>query len=109
MILVGAFNVYPRNVEEVIYLHPAVDECVVAGVADAYRGQTVKAWIKLVPGRTLSFDELRAFLEDKLSHVEMPRLVEFRSQPLPKTTIGKLSRKDLLAEEAASVATGAAA
>ena len=109
VILVGGSNVYPRNVEEAIYLHPAVDECVVAGLPDAYRGQTVKAWIKLVPGRTLSFDELRGFLEDKLSHVEMPRLVEFRSQPLPKTTIGKLSRKDLLAEEAAAVAAGAAA
>jgi long-chain acyl-CoA synthetase len=109
VILVGGFNVYPRNVEEAIYLHPAVEECVVAGVPDAYRGQTVKAWIKLVESRTLSLDELRAFLEDKLSHVEMPRLVEFRSQPLPKTTIGKLSRKDLLAEGTPAAATGAAA
>lgn len=109
VILTGGFNVYPRNVEEAIYLHPAVEECVVAGVPDAYRGQAVKAWIKPVPGRQLSRDELRAFLEDKLSHVEMPRLVEFRDQPLPKTMIGKLSRKDLLAEEAGAVATGAAA
>ena len=109
VILTGGFNVYPRNVEEAIYLHPAVEECVVAGVPDAYRGQAVKAWIKLAPGRQLSRDELRAFLEDKLSHVEMPRLVEFRDQPLPKTMIGKLSRKDLLAEEAAAAATGAAA
>ena len=101
VILTGGFNVYPRNVEEAIYLHPAVEECVVAGVPDAYRGQAVKAWIKLAPGSQLSRDELRAFLEDKLSHVEMPRLVEFRDQPLPKTMIGKLSRKDLLAEEAA--------
>ena len=69
---------------------------------DAYRGQAVKAWIKLAPGQQLSRDELRAFLEDKLSHVEMPRLVEFRDRPLPKTMIGKLSRKDLLAEEAAA-------
>ena len=106
VILTGGFNVYPRNVEEAIYLHPAVEECVVAGVPDAYRGQAVKAWIKLAPGRQLSRDELRAFLEDKLSHVEMPRLVEFRDQPLPKTMIGKLSRKDLLAEEAAAAAIG---
>lgn len=107
VILAGGFNVYPRNVEEAIYLHPAVEECVVAGVPDPYRGQTVKAWIKLVPGETLTAEGLRAFLEDKLSHVEMPRIVEFRDTPLPKTPIGKLSRKDLLAEEAAS--TGAAA
>ena len=56
-----------------------------------------------------SRDDLRVFLEDKLSHVEMPRLVEFRDQPLPKTMIGKLSRKELLIEEAAVAATGAAA
>ncbi len=99
VILSGGYNIYPRNVEDAIYLHPAVEECVVAGLPDPYRGQTVKAWIKLAAGRHLTRDELRAFLEDKLSHVEMPKLVEFRDRPLPKTTIGKLSRKDLLAEE----------
>jgi long-chain acyl-CoA synthetase len=104
VILAGGFNVYPRNVEEAIYLHPDVEECVVAGVPDLYRGQTVKAWIKLVEGRSLTADALRLFLEDKLSRVEMPRLVEFRDRPLPKTTIGKLSRKDLLVEEARAVA-----
>jgi long-chain acyl-CoA synthetase len=99
VILVNGFNVYPRNVEEAIYLHPAVEECVVAGVPDPYHGQAVKAWLKLVPGQALTAEELRAFLEDKISHIEMPRLVEFREAPLPKTTIGKLSRKDLLAHE----------
>lgn len=107
VILAAGFNVYPRNVEEAIYLHPAVEECVVAGVPDPYRGQTVKAWIKLVAGETLTQEALRAFLEDKLSHVEMPRIVEFRETPLPKTPIGKLSRKDLLAQDAAA-ASGAA-
>ena len=101
VILAGGFNVYPRNVEEAVYLHPAVEECVVAGVPDPYRGQTVKAWIKLAPGAALTAEELRAFLEDKLSHIEMPRIVEFRDTPLPKTPIGKLSRKDLLAQEQA--------
>ena len=80
-----------------------------AAVPDAYRGQAVKAWIKLASGGQLSRDDLRVFLEDKLSHVEMPRLVEFRDEPLPKTMIGKLSRKELLIEEAAVAATGAAA
>jgi long-chain acyl-CoA synthetase len=107
VILAGGFNVYPRNVEEAIYLHPAVEECIVAGVPDPYRGQTVKAWIKLRPDQELDEAELRAFLEDKLSHVEMPRQVEFRDTPLPKTPIGKLSRKDLLAQDAAGPTGGA--
>ncbi len=98
MILCGGYNVYPRNVEEAIYLHPSVAECVVAGLPDPYRGQTVKAYIALKPDTTLTRDELMAFLTDKLSPIEMPKLVEFR-ESLPKTMIGKLSRKALLDEE----------
>ncbi len=98
MILCGGYNVYPRNVEEAIYLHPSVAECVVAGLPDPYRGQTVKAYIALKPGTTLTRDALMAFLSDKLSPIEMPKLVEFRDS-LPKTMIGKLSRKALLDEE----------
>jgi long-chain acyl-CoA synthetase len=108
VILVNGFNVYPRNVEEAIYLHPAVEECIVAGIADPYHGQIVKAWIKLAPDQELGTQDLRAFLEDKLSHIEMPTQVEFRAAPLPKTPIGKLSRKDLLAGEPASPAPGTA-
>jgi len=98
LILAGGYNVYPRTVEEAIYLHPAVEEVVVAGIPDAYRGQTVKAYIKLGDGAELDEAELLAFLKDKLSPIEMPKRVEFRDS-LPKTMIGKLSRKDLLAEE----------
>jgi long-chain acyl-CoA synthetase len=104
MILCSGFNVYPRNVEEAIYLHPAVEECVVAGLPDAYRGQTVKAYVKLRAGQALTAEQLVAFLHDKLSPIEMPKLVEFRDTPLPKTLIGKLSRKALLEEEAAKAA-----
>jgi long-chain acyl-CoA synthetase len=100
MILCGGYNVYPRNVEEVIYLHEAVAECVVAGLPDPYRGQTVKAYVALKPEKTLSREELMAFLKDKLSPIEMPKQIEFRDS-LPKTMIGKLSRKALLEEEAA--------
>jgi long-chain acyl-CoA synthetase len=99
MILCGGFNVYPRMVEEAIYLHPNVAECIVAGLPDPYRGQTVKAYVKIHDGKTLSREELMAFLKDKLSPIEMPKLVEFRDS-LPKTMIGKLSRKALLEEEA---------
>lgn len=99
LILVNGYNVYPRVIEEAIYKHPAVEECVVAGIMDKERGEIPKAWIKLKDGRNLSEEDLRLFLEDKISRIEMPRRIEFRSQPLPKTMIGKLSKKDLLAEE----------
>ncbi len=100
LILCSGFNVYPRQVEEAIYLHPAIAECVVAGVPDAYRGQTVKAYATLRPGHTLTLPELTGFLKDKLSPVELPKQLEIRAE-LPKTMIGKLSRKALLEEEAA--------
>jgi long-chain acyl-CoA synthetase len=100
MIAAGGFKIYPRNVEEAIYLHPAVEECIVAGIPDPYRGQTVKAYIKLRAGQTLKPDDLKVFLKDKLSPIEMPKLIEFRDS-LPKTLIGKLSRKMILDEEAA--------
>lgn len=103
MILCGGYNVYPRNVEEAIYLHPAVAECVVAGLPDPYRGQTVKAYLALKPGQSLTRDELLAFLKDKISPIEVPKLVEFRTS-LPKTMVGKLSRKALLDEEMAKKA-----
>lgn len=107
MIIAGGYNVYPRNVEEAIYQHPAVLECCVVGVPDPYRGQTVKAFIVLREGAALEPDALRAFLADKLSPIEMPKLVEFRAT-LPKTAIGKISRKDLAAEEAARTKAEAA-
>ena len=99
MIITNGYNVYPRNVEEAIYLHPSVEECIVAGLPDKKRGEIVKAWIKLKEGRNLSEEDLKLFLEDKISPMELPKLVEFRESPLPKTMIGKLSRKDIIAEE----------
>jgi long-chain acyl-CoA synthetase len=101
LILVNGYNVYPRNVEEAIYLHPAVEECIVAGVKDASRGEVPKAWIKLKVGRIITEGEMKEFLRDKISPIEVPRHIELRDKPLPKTMIGKLSRKDILAEEAA--------
>lgn len=99
MIITNGYNVYPRNVEEAIYLHPSVEECIVAGLPDKKRGEIVKAWIKLKEGRQLSEEDLKLFLEDKISPMEFPKLVEFRESPLPKTMIGKLSRKDIIAAE----------
>jgi long-chain acyl-CoA synthetase len=99
LIITNGYNVYPRNIEEAIYMHPNVEECIVAGLPDKNRGEIVKAWIKLKEGRELTAAELKSFLEDKISKLELPRKIEFRDQPLPKTMIGKLSRKDIVAEE----------
>jgi long-chain acyl-CoA synthetase len=102
VILCSGYNVYPRQVEEAIYQHPSVAECLVVGMPDAYRGQTVKAYIVRRAGMALDQQELIAFLKDKLSAIEMPKIVEFR-ETLPKTAIGKLSRKALLDEAAAAM------
>lgn len=99
MILVGGFNVYPRHVEEVIYTHPAVAECIVAGVPDKLRGEAVHAWVKPKDGNPLDAETLRAFIADKLSPIEMPKKIIIRTEPLPKTAVGKLSKKDLLVQE----------
>lgn len=99
LVLVGGYNVYPRHIEEVIYTHPAVEECIVAGVPDKLRGEAVQAWVKLRTGESVSVDTLKAFLKDKLSPTEMPKKIVIRDLPLPKTAVGKLSKKDLLAEE----------
>ncbi|NQZ14630.1 MAG: long-chain fatty acid--CoA ligase [Alphaproteobacteria bacterium] len=99
MIITNGYNVYPRNVEEAIYQHPSVEECIVAGLPDSQRGEIVKAWIKCKEGRTLTAEDLKVFLNDKISPMEIPKRIEFRDEPLPKTMIGKLSRKDIVAEE----------
>ena len=98
LVLVGGFNVFPRHVEEAIYQHPAIEEVTAIGVSDDYLGQTVKAFIKLKDGQSLNDDELKAFLKDKLAKHAIPRHIEFRDE-LPKTMIGKLSKKELVAEE----------
>lgn len=99
MIITNGYNVYPRNVEEAIYLNNAVEECIVAGIPDEARGEIVKAWVKPKNGRSLRPEDIRSFLKDKLSPMEIPRQVEIRTEPLPKTMIGKLSRKDVLAQD----------
>ena len=99
LILVRGYNVYPRNIEEAIYLHPCVEECIVAGVPDKERGETVWAWIKPYEGQSVSEEDLEIFLEDKLSPIERPRKFIIRDEELPKTMVGKLSRKDLLEQE----------
>ena len=100
LILVGGFNVFPRNVEEAIYKHPAVEETTVIGVPDDYQGESVKAFVKLKKDQTLTADALRDFLRERIGKHELPKHIEFRDA-LPKTMVGKLSKKELVAEEKA--------
>jgi long-chain acyl-CoA synthetase len=92
VIAVHGYKVYPRNIEEAIRLHPAVAEVAVIGVPDPIRGQAPKAYIVLAKGAQLTQDALQAFLADKLSPVEIPRLVEFRSD-LPTSAAGKILKR----------------
>ncbi len=96
LILCGGFNVYPRVIEEALHQHPAVAEAAVIGVPDAYRGQVPKAFVTLRPGAEATPEALLRFLRDYVSRMEMPKSVEIR-QSLPKTAIGKISRKELAA------------
>ncbi|MBX5464498.1 MAG: long-chain fatty acid--CoA ligase [Clostridia bacterium] len=99
VIIASGFNIYPREVEDVLHEHPAVQEAVVVGVPDPYRGETVKAFIKLRPGARASEAEIVAFCRERLTPYKVPRLVEFREE-LPKSTVGKLLRRVLVEEEA---------
>ena len=97
MINCSGFKVYPRRIEEAIYEFPAVEEVTVVGIADDYRGEAPKAFIKLRDGQSASRDDILKFLEPKISKLEMPSEIEFRDE-LPKTMIGKLSKKELREE-----------
>jgi long-chain acyl-CoA synthetase len=100
VIIAGGYKIYPRLVEEAIFQHPQVRECIVIGVPDRYRGQTVKAFVVLREGEHLTAEALTEFLKERLSPIEMPKLIEFR-ESLPRTLIGKPSKRALEQEEAA--------
>ncbi|MCC5812890.1 MAG: long-chain fatty acid--CoA ligase [Ectothiorhodospiraceae bacterium] len=107
MIICSGYNVYPRNIEEAIYEHPAVEEVSVIGVPDDYRGQSPKAYIKLrQDAEPFTLEELQAFLRSRIGKHEMVHALEFRDA-LPRTPVGKLSKKELYEEvRAAAAATG---
>ncbi|MFF3332104.1 class I adenylate-forming enzyme family protein [Streptomyces sp. NPDC002888] len=94
MINASGFKVWPREVEDVLYTHPAVREAAVVGVADGYRGETVKAYISLRPGADTDPDTLAAYCKDKLAAYKYPRQVEILPD-LPKTASGKILRREL--------------
>jgi long-chain acyl-CoA synthetase len=98
MIISGGFNVYPQMIEQAIYEHPAVNEVLVIGVPDTYRGESAKAYVSLRAGaEQFTLEELRAFLRDKLGPHELPASLEFRAA-LPRTPVGKLSKIELREE-----------
>ncbi len=97
LILCSGYNVYPSVIEAALYRHPAVAEAAVVAVPDSYRGQAPLAFVSLHPGAEVTPAALQAHLAEHISKIEMPRAVEIRDS-LPKTPIGKLSKKDLLAE-----------
>ena len=98
MIIAGGFNIYPREIEEVLYEHPAIQECVVAGIPDPYRGETVKAYIVLKEGENVSEEDLNTFCREHLASFKVPRYYEFKKE-LPKTAVGKILRRTLIEEE----------
>jgi len=98
MIIAGGYNIYPRDIDEVLYEHPKISDAVTIGVPDEYRGETVKVFVVVKPGETMTEDEVIAHCKERLAAYKMPRLVEFRDE-LPKTMVGKVLRKELRAEE----------
>jgi long-chain acyl-CoA synthetase len=97
MIIVGGFNVYPREVEEVLFRHPAVSEAAVVGIPDEYRGETVAAFVVLKPGFEASEQtrqNILAFCKQELTPYKVPKILEFRTS-LPKSLIGKVLRREL--------------
>ncbi|MCL6611275.1 MAG: long-chain fatty acid--CoA ligase [Peptococcaceae bacterium] len=98
LIIAGGYNIYPREVEEVLYEHPKIQEVSVAGVPDPYRGETVKAFIVLKEGETATDQEIISFCKERLAAYKVPKMVEFRSE-LPKTMVGKILRRVLVEEE----------
>jgi long-chain acyl-CoA synthetase len=94
MIVASGFKVWPREVEDVLYQHPAVREAAVIGVPDPYRGETVKAFVSLKPGATATAETLVAFCRERLATYKAPRQIEIRDE-IPKTVTGKILRRAL--------------
>jgi long-chain acyl-CoA synthetase len=100
LIIAGGYNIYPREVEEVLFQHPKIQEVSVAGVPDDYRGETVKAFVVLRDGQEATVEEIREFARSRLAAYKVPKTVEFRDE-LPKTMVGKVLRRALIEEERA--------
>lgn len=98
MIIAGGYNIYPREIEEVLYEHEGIQEAVVAGIPDPYRGETVKAYVVLKQGYKLAEEDLNSYCRKNLAAYKVPRIYQFRDE-LPKTAVGKILRRKLVDEE----------
>jgi long-chain acyl-CoA synthetase len=94
LIKTSGYQVWPREIEEALSLHPAIAECGAAGVPDPVKGEAIKAWVVLRPGQQVTEAELRAFCREHLAPYKIPSAVEFRTE-LPKTMVGKVLRRAL--------------
>ena len=104
MILCSGYNVYPREVEEVLFMHPAVGEAAAIGVPDPYRGETVKAFVVLKAGKTATEADIIAFCKERLAPFKVPKAVEFATA-LPMSLVGKVLRRQLREQELAKAST----
>jgi len=95
MIIRGGLNIYPREIEEVLFEHPAVAEAAVVGIPDDYLGEEVGAAVVLKPGATASADELSAFVKDRVAAYKYPRIVWFEPEGLPKGATGKILKRQI--------------
>ena len=98
LIIVGGYNVYPREIDEVLHSHPKIREAVTVGVNHRSRGETIKAYIVPEEGANLTVPEVVAYCRQKLASFKVPRLIEFREE-LPKSMVGKVLRRILREEE----------
>lgn len=102
LIIAGGYNIYPRDIDEVLYQHPKIADAVAVGIKDEYRGETVKAFIVLKEGETAMESEIIDFCKQRLAIYKVPKLIEFRSE-LPTSAVGKVLRKILRDEESAKL------
>jgi len=98
MIIAGGFNIYPREVDEILYRHPKIKEAVTVGIPDEYRGETVKAYVVPKEGEKVTAEEIIAFCKEKMAPYKVPKEIEFRAA-LPQSAAGKILRKVLRDEE----------
>jgi long-chain acyl-CoA synthetase len=94
MVIAGGYNIYPVEIDNILYEHPKILEACAAGVPDKYRGETIKAFIVVKPGETLTEDEVKAYCKKNLAAYKVPKLIEFMDE-LPKSTVGKVLRRKL--------------
>jgi len=99
MIIAGGYNIYPREIDEVLHEHPKVQMAVTVGIPDEYRGETVKAYVVLKEGETATEDDIISFCRERLAAYKAPKIVSFRDS-LPTSAVGKVLRRMLRDEEA---------